>query len=92
MVFGTKRLIRKEIRSLKKVIKELDDVEGRTQKSIEILKKISSFLEQGGQSDKAKKLRGEIVLLEKEIYEDKKAERLALLVEEKLPRIMKGQG
>ena len=91
VIFGTNRLIRKELRALRKVISKLEDVEERTQESIQILKKIAGFLDQGGHSEKATKLRDEITLLEKEIYEDQKAERLATLVKDTLPKIIKGK-
>ncbi len=41
--------------------------------------------------EKAKKLNEEIKMLEREIYEDKKAEKLAKMVETKLPKIIKGK-
>lgn len=91
MVFRTGHLIKKELRELNKVIYEWEDIEKRTHKSIEILKKIFSALEQGGEFEKAKKLREEISLLEREIYEDKKAERLAQIAKDRLPKILKGK-
>ena len=65
--------------------------EKRTERSIEILNEMVSALEKGGEFEKAKKLKEEIDLLKREIHEDEKAERLAMLVKDRLPKILKGK-
>lgn len=88
MTTNVKKLYKKEIQELNKVIKELRDIKERTKQGINILKIIVETLEKQGQSEKAKELRREIIILEEEESDERRAEHLVSIVEESLKDII----
>ncbi|UCD04319.1 MAG: hypothetical protein JSW73_01625 [Candidatus Woesearchaeota archaeon] len=81
-----RRLFHKEFKELDKIVKELEDVKKRTTKGINILRSIIDILEDKGETEKADALRKEILLLEEEVSDERKAERFVTIVEESLPK------
>lgn len=82
-------LVKEEFTQLSRIISELKDIEKRTERGVKVFKRIVKTLEKEGHLKKAKELSKEIKNLEKEASEEKKAEKLAQMVDKSLPKVLK---